>query len=71
MKFRYFVKNLFFGSAKRLLEGLICQDVLMIEQEQQAFLNNATGRTVEVNPTVSKVQKLIHQQAAIADRAHS
>lgn len=71
MKFRYFVKNLFFGSAKGLLEGLIRQDVLMIEQEQQAFLNNATGRTVEVNPTVGKVQKLIHQQAAIAARAHS
>jgi hypothetical protein len=61
--FRRFMKNLFFGSAQKLLEGLIGQDVLMMEQEQQAFLNQPHQRGYELNPTLAKVQQLIRQQA--------
>ena len=60
---RRFVKNRLFGSANKLLEGLVRQDVLMIEQEQQAYLSPEKLNTVEVNPTIGKVQQLIFQQA--------
>ena len=35
--FRRLVKNSLFGSAQTLLDGLVRQDVEMIEQEQQAY----------------------------------
>jgi phenylpropionate dioxygenase-like ring-hydroxylating dioxygenase large terminal subunit len=63
---RRFVKNQLFGSANKLLEGLVRQDVLMIEQEQQAYLADIfkkKPKTLEVNPTIGKVQQLIFQQA--------
>jgi phenylpropionate dioxygenase-like ring-hydroxylating dioxygenase large terminal subunit len=63
VRFRRFVKDSLFGSAQKLLDGLVLQDVEMIEQEQQAFLNNSRYRTYELNPTVNSVQKLILQQA--------
>lgn len=64
--FRRFIKNLFFGSAQKLLEGLIVQDVSMMEQEQQAFLNQPNQRSYELNPTLAKVQQLIQQQARLS-----
>lgn len=66
--FRRFVKDSLFGSAQKLLDGLVIQDVEMIEQEQQAFLNNSCSRTYELNPTVNSVQKLIIQQATVVSR---
>ncbi len=62
VKFRRFVKDSLFNSAKKLLEGLIIQDVEMIEQEQKAFLENKKLRNFELNRTVVAVQKLIRQQ---------
>ena len=67
--FRQFLKNRFFGSARRLLEGLVEQDVVMIEQEQQAYLSHPQQRSYEVNPALAAVQKLIRQQAQSATTA--
>lgn len=61
--FRRFVKDSLFGAAQGLLDGLVAQDVLMIEQEQQAFLRNPQRRNVELNRTIVAVQKLIKHQA--------
>jgi phenylpropionate dioxygenase-like ring-hydroxylating dioxygenase large terminal subunit len=61
--FRRFVKDSLFGAAQRLLDGLVEQDILMIEQEQQAFLRNPQRRNVELNRTIVAVQKLIKYQA--------
>ena len=66
---RRFFKDKLFNAARKLLEGLIRQDVLMIEQEQQFYLNNPQQRSYEVNPTLGKVQALIRQQAQEARRA--
>jgi phenylpropionate dioxygenase-like ring-hydroxylating dioxygenase large terminal subunit len=63
--FRRFIKDSLFGSAKKMLDGLVRQDVEMIEQEQQAYLSNSRRRTYELNPTIGNVQKLIRLQAAI------
>ena len=60
--FRRFIKNSLFNCAKKLLEGLIVQDIEMIEQEQKSFLENKNIRNYELNKTVSAVQKLIFQQ---------
>jgi renierapurpurin 18,18'-hydroxylase len=60
--FRRFLKNRLFGSAQRILDGLVQQDVQMIEEEQQAFLRNPDQRTHELNRTISSVQRLIRQQ---------
>ncbi len=38
--FRRFVKNSLFGSAQKFLDGLMKQDVLKLEEEQQAYLEN-------------------------------
>lgn len=57
--FRRFVKNSLFGAAKGLLDGLVRQDVAMIQQEQEAFLTNPFQRTYELNPAIAKVQQLI------------
>lgn len=62
--FRRFVKDSLFGSAQSLLDGLVCQDVAMIEQEQQAYLAAPQQRNYELNPTIGRVQQLIRQQAS-------
>lgn len=64
--FRRFVKNRLFGSAQRILDGLVQQDVQMMEEEQQAYLNNPERRSYELNRTVPSVQRLIQKQAALA-----
>jgi hypothetical protein len=45
------------------------QDVLMIEEEQAAFDADPLLQPTEINRTVHRVQRLIHNQAsAIASR---
>jgi hypothetical protein len=61
--FRRFVKNRLFGSAQKLLDGLVRQDVLMIEEEQQAYLNNPQQHNHELNRAIAGVQRLIWVQA--------
>ncbi len=61
--FRRFVKNRMFNSAKKLLEGLVEQDIRMIEQEQQAYLANPHQRPHELNRALVSVQRLIRYQA--------
>lgn len=61
--FRQFLKNRLFGSARHVLEGLIRQDVLMMEEEQQAYLAHPERRNYELNRTVISVQRLIRNQA--------
>jgi len=62
--FRRWLKNRLFGSAQGLLEGLVRQDVLMIEQEQQAFLEFPERRSYELNRAIASVQRLICEQAS-------
>lgn len=62
--FRRFVKNSLFGSAQKLLDGLVRQDVQMIEEEQQAYLNNPQQRGYELNRALVSVQRLIRNQAS-------
>ena len=63
VQFRQFVKDSLFGSAQKLLDGLVRQDVQMIEEEQQAYLNNPEHRTYELNRALVSVQRLIKSQA--------
>ncbi|PSM47036.1 3-chlorobenzoate-3,4-dioxygenase [Chroococcidiopsis sp. CCALA 051] len=61
--FRKFVKNSLFGSAQKLLDGLVLQDVQMIEEEQQAYLTHPEHKNHELNRALVSVQKLIKIQA--------
>lgn len=61
--FRRFVKNSLFGSAQKLLDGLVQQDVEMIEEEQQAYLKNPQQRSYELNSALVSTQRLIKKQA--------
>jgi hypothetical protein len=61
--FRRFVKDSLFSSAQKLLDGLVRQDVQMIEEEQQAYLNNPDRRSYELNRALVSVQRLIRNQA--------
>ncbi|RZM82918.1 aromatic ring-hydroxylating dioxygenase subunit alpha [Leptolyngbya iicbica] len=63
MAFRRFVKNRLFNAAQGLLAGLVKQDVLMLEQEQVAYLKNPDYKGPELNRALINVQKLIRQQA--------
>ncbi|MBD2580501.1 aromatic ring-hydroxylating dioxygenase subunit alpha [Oscillatoria sp. FACHB-1406] len=65
VKFRRFVKDSLFGSANKLLEGLVEQDIEMMEQEQQAYSKSPQNRSYEINPTVTSVQRLIRHQASL------
>lgn len=60
--FRRFVKNSLFGSAKKLLDGLVEQDVVMLEDEQQAYLTQPEPPR-ELNRALISVQRLIRTQA--------
>jgi renierapurpurin 18,18'-hydroxylase len=60
---RRFFKNSFFNSAKWLLQGLIDQDVPMIEDEQRAYLSHPERRPHELNRALVSVQRLIQHQA--------
>ena len=60
--FRRFIKDSLFGAAQKLLDGLVVQDVKMIEEEQQAFLQNPEIRNYELNRALVSVQKLMKNQ---------
>ncbi len=60
--FRRFLKQRLFGAAQSLLDGLVRQDVVMIEQEQQAYLANPQARPHELNRALVSVQRLIREQ---------
>jgi len=60
---RRFLKNRLFNSARSMLSGLIQQDIPMIEDEQQAYLDNPTCQPLELNRTLTSVQRLIRMQA--------
>jgi renierapurpurin 18,18'-hydroxylase len=62
IKFRKFVKESLFGSAQKLLDGLVRQDVEMIEEEQQAYLQNPQRKAHELNRTLTSVQRLMKNQ---------
>ncbi|HEY9763698.1 MAG TPA: aromatic ring-hydroxylating dioxygenase subunit alpha [Trichocoleus sp.] len=61
--FRRWLKNSLFGSAQKMLDGLVEQDIVMLEQEQQAYVDNPRLKGPELNRALTSVQKLIHQQA--------
>lgn len=61
--FRRFVKNRLFNAAKGLLEGLVREDVLMLEEEQQSHDQHPERRSYELNRTLVSVQRLIQHQA--------
>ena len=61
--FRRWIKDSLFGSAQKLLDGLVRQDVVMIEEEQQAYFEQRDRKGIELNRTLSKVQRLIQKQA--------
>ncbi|TAE52914.1 MAG: aromatic ring-hydroxylating dioxygenase subunit alpha [Nostocales cyanobacterium] len=63
--FRKWIKNSLFGAAQKLLDGLVIQDVKMIEEEQQAFLNNPEIKNYELNKALVSVQKLMKKQERI------
>jgi len=60
--FRRLMKNIFFNAAKGLLNGLVRQDLMMIAEEQQAYLQNPERRNYELNKALVSVQKLIRNQ---------
>lgn len=66
--FRRFVKNSLLGSAQKLLDGLVEQDILMMEQEQQAYLKQPDRRPYELNRALISVQRLIRSQANAAQK---
>jgi phenylpropionate dioxygenase-like ring-hydroxylating dioxygenase large terminal subunit len=61
--FRRWIRNSLFGSAQKMLDGLVAQDVLMLEQEQAAYLANPGYKGPELNRALVSVQQLIRQQA--------
>ncbi|HEY9877572.1 MAG TPA: aromatic ring-hydroxylating dioxygenase subunit alpha [Leptolyngbyaceae cyanobacterium] len=62
--FRRWLKKSLFGSAQKMLDGLVEQDIVMLEQEQQAYSDNPHRKGPEFNRALMSVQKLIRQQAA-------
>lgn len=61
--FRRWVKNSLFNAAKGLLEGLVREDILMLEEEQESYLKHPERRSYELNRTLMSVQRLIQHQA--------
>lgn len=62
--FRRWLKTRLFGSAQKMLDGLVKQDVIMLEQEQQAYQEDPQRKGPELNRALISVQKLLRQQAA-------
>ncbi|NJK39424.1 MAG: aromatic ring-hydroxylating dioxygenase subunit alpha [Oscillatoriales cyanobacterium RM1_1_9] len=63
VKFRQWLKHRLFGAAQNLLDGLVKQDIVMIEEEQQIHLNCPPPKSHELNPVITAVQRLIWHQA--------
>ena len=66
MAVRLKVKSLLNNCAKRLLDHLVREDVVMIEEEQAAFDNKPERQPFEVNRTLLRVQDLIRRQETAA-----
>lgn len=64
IRFRQWIKNRLFGAAQKLLDGLVIQDVQMIEEEQQAYLQHPHRKAYELNPALVSVQRLIKYQGS-------
>jgi len=64
VKFRRFVKDSLFGAAQKMLDGLVREDVVMLEEEQAAYLAQPNRRAYELNRACLAVQRLIIAQAA-------
>ncbi|MDJ0728523.1 MAG: aromatic ring-hydroxylating dioxygenase subunit alpha [Crocosphaera sp.] len=60
--FRQFIKDQLWGTAQTMLDGLVKQDIRMIEQEQQAYAQQFNHPTYEINPTIAAVQTMIKKQ---------
>ena len=60
---RRLLKRALGNIARRLLQNLVRQDVVMIEEEQAAFDEDPARQPCEVNRTLLRVQQLIRQQA--------
>ncbi|ACB49778.1 probable oxygenase [Crocosphaera subtropica ATCC 51142] len=60
--FRQFIKDKLWGTAQRMLDGLVRQDIIMIEQEQQAYIEGRQKPTYEINPIIPAVKKMIKTQ---------
>ncbi len=60
--FRLGIKNLFYNSAKYLLDNLVKQDMLMLNDEQHAY-DRCPKTPLEINRALIAVQKLIETQA--------
>lgn len=69
--FRRWIRNSLFGSAQKMLDGLVAQDVLMLEQEQASYLADPKRKGPELNRALISVQKLIRQQALSDKTDHS
>lgn len=63
LRLRHLLKDSLFGAANGLLNGLVKQDVVMLEQEQQAYLANPNRKGPELNKAILGVQRLIRNQA--------
>ncbi|MDJ0509582.1 MAG: aromatic ring-hydroxylating dioxygenase subunit alpha [Crocosphaera sp.] len=61
--FRQLIKDKLWGTAQTMLDGLVEQDIKMIEQEQQAYSQPLKRRNYEINPTISAVQAMVKKQA--------
>lgn len=66
--FRRWIKDSLFGSAQGLLDGLVRQDVQMIEEEQLAYLAHPQGRGYELNRALVSVQRLMGKQGDLSGR---
>ena len=63
--FRRWIKDSLFGSAQGLLDGLVRQDVQMIEEEQLAYLANPERKGYELNRALVSVQRLMGKQGEL------
>ncbi|MEO0455554.1 MAG: aromatic ring-hydroxylating dioxygenase subunit alpha [Cyanobacteria bacterium P01_A01_bin.114] len=63
--FRRLIKDSLFNSAQGLLDGLVRQDVLMMEDEQCAFNQTPHRKGPEFNPVIGSVQQLIKSQGTL------
>ncbi len=65
--FRQLIKDKLWGTAQTMLDGLVEQDIKMIEQEQQSYSQQLRQRNYEINTTISAVQKMIKKQANLKE----
>lgn len=65
VKFRQFIKNSLFGCAQKLLDGLVREDVKMIEEEQQAYQKHPQRQGYELNKAIASVRRVIQNQAIV------